>query len=182
MKHLGDNSSVLESPSASWGQFANLLILFEPQFPHLTYGNNSTYPVALFEHVMRGRWRPNYLDLMSSGYEGTPTPKAMGPTGRFKVRVVNLPRIEALSEKGSRSPSQHLLWHIILYQCLIDNKWQHNRKHAQKQLIAALHVAQTKLYSEYERKYHPCFSLRKICILNSKTSYFMFYFVLEMKK
>lgn len=49
---------------------------------------------------MRGRWRPDYLDLMSSGYEGTPTPKAMGPTGRFKVRVVNLPRIEALSENS----------------------------------------------------------------------------------
>lgn len=38
MKDLSNNSSGLESPSASWEQFANLLIFFEPQFLHLTNG------------------------------------------------------------------------------------------------------------------------------------------------
>lgn len=73
MKDLGNNSSALESPpSASWEEFANLVIVFEPQFLYPTNGN-STYLVDWFKHVTRGRWRPDYLDLMSSNYERTLT-------------------------------------------------------------------------------------------------------------
>ena len=44
-----------------------------------------------------GRWRPDYLDPMSSDYEMNLTPKAMKPTGRVKkVRVVSASRMEAL--------------------------------------------------------------------------------------